>query len=159
MKSPTDFCDELTYALHVSPYVNSNKWNREESDVVSAVINGYSRSQGFFPFNLGYKNGRLTFTLRKSRISDASRSIAGMMREFVSSGYDRFAWVVDYKAALRNAAAWVGAYVERFGLCVPAYGNDGSSVWFDIYTFDGEPLFKVIYDDRRYHIMYWEGED
>mgnify|MGYP006919919371 CR=1 FL=1 len=28
---------------------------------------------------------------RKSRISDASRSIAGMMREFVASGYDRFA--------------------------------------------------------------------
>lgn len=96
---------------------------------------------------------------RKSRISDASRIIAGMMREFVASGYDRFAWAVDYKAALRNAAAWVDAYVERFGLCVPTYGNDGSSVWFGIYTFDGEPLFKVIYDDRRYHIMYWEGED
>lgn len=96
---------------------------------------------------------------RKSRISDASRSIAGMMREFVASGYDRFACAVDYKAALRNAAAWVDAYVERFGLCVPTYGNDGSSVWFGIYTFDGEPLFKVIYDDGRYHIMYWEGED
>ena len=63
---------------------------------------------------------------RKSRISDASRIIAGMMREFVSSGYDRFAWAVDYKAALRNAAAWVDAYVERFCLCVPTYGNDGS---------------------------------